>query len=145
MIIKAYGHENITAMHDKSIEFTKDKEITKKADCILGVKAGFDNKDIEFLKDKVEVEIIIKAGNMKEIFNAYGSPDLVFNKPNGLIIRKSSIINEKTIAIYANKAPKDMSRKFIEKLRNPEQEIIIEIKSIRRYEKLDFYEGLRFL
>lgn len=144
-IVNAFGHRNIAAKHCNTIEFTKDFEIGRKADCICGVSAQFDVKKLEFLKAKVKVEITIKAGAISEKIIAYGSPELSFRNPNGIIIRKSNAINSKTIAIYADKSAKDLSRELAEKLKDPEQEILVEIKKIGEYDKLDFYEGLKLI
>ena len=38
----AYGHKNILATHKTTIEFTKDKELSLKGNCIVGVRADFD-------------------------------------------------------------------------------------------------------
>ncbi len=37
----AWGHENITANHKRTLEFTKDNELSLEGDCILGVSANF--------------------------------------------------------------------------------------------------------
>ena len=39
---KAYGHPNITAKHKTTLEFTKDKELSLRGDCIVGVKSDFE-------------------------------------------------------------------------------------------------------
>ena len=38
---KAYGHENIRATHNRTIEFTKHKELSVRGDCIIGVNSDF--------------------------------------------------------------------------------------------------------
>ncbi|MEM2324735.1 MAG: DUF371 domain-containing protein, partial [Archaeoglobaceae archaeon] len=38
--ILAFGHSNITAKHRTTFEITKDQEISKRADCVIGVKAS---------------------------------------------------------------------------------------------------------
>ena len=46
-----YGHENITCKHKTTLEFTKDKDLSLKGDCIVGVKADFSLKGVkEFIK-----------------------------------------------------------------------------------------------
>lgn len=37
--VRFMGHRNITAKHRTTLEITKDEEITRKADCIIGVRA----------------------------------------------------------------------------------------------------------
>ena len=57
----AYGHPNILATHKTTLEFTKDKEVSLKGDCIVAVKADFDLIKIkEFIKDSKNNRIIIK-------------------------------------------------------------------------------------
>jgi hypothetical protein len=34
-----YGHENILSNHYSTLEFTKENHVTKKGDCILGIKS----------------------------------------------------------------------------------------------------------
>jgi hypothetical protein len=36
-VIFAQGHENILATHKTTLEFTKDKRLSKKGDCIVAV------------------------------------------------------------------------------------------------------------
>ena len=42
MKFSARGHENIRGVHKTTFEFTKEKELTLKGDCIIGVNADFD-------------------------------------------------------------------------------------------------------
>ncbi|MEM2818033.1 MAG: DUF371 domain-containing protein, partial [Archaeoglobaceae archaeon] len=38
--VSAFGHPNISAKHRTTLEVTKDNEISKRADCIIGVNAN---------------------------------------------------------------------------------------------------------
>ena len=38
--IYAFGHENLLCTHNTTIELTKDNHLTKKGDCILGIRAS---------------------------------------------------------------------------------------------------------
>ena len=44
-----FGHKNILAKHRNTLEFTKDKDLTLNGDCIVGVNANFDLKEINHL------------------------------------------------------------------------------------------------
>ena len=47
----AYGHENILGTNKKTFEFTKDRDLSLKGDCIVGVNADFDLEKLkEFIK-----------------------------------------------------------------------------------------------
>ncbi|MEM4523515.1 MAG: DUF371 domain-containing protein, partial [Archaeoglobaceae archaeon] len=44
--VRAFGHPNITAKHPSTVEVTKDPEISKRADCVIGVKADKSISDL---------------------------------------------------------------------------------------------------
>ena len=117
-----YGHENISAKHKTTIEFTKDKEVSKKGDCILGVNADFSFSEIKRLLKKKEIKI--KIGNF--IVKAEVNPG--FNDKKEIVIRKSGFISGRTLGINADKASIDLSRKLVKKLKNPEEKIKVVIK-----------------
>jgi hypothetical protein len=137
----ATGHENILATHERSFEFTKSKEISKDADCIIGVNSDYKLEELEFLKNKVKIKITIEVENLKEEIIAYGSPELTFSD-EGFVVRMTNVINSKTGAIYADKSSNTINRELIERMKHKETKMTITIKVIEKYEKLDFYEGL---
>ena len=117
-----YGHENISAKHKTTIEFTKDKEVSRKGDCILGVNADFSFSEIKRLLKKKEIEI--KIGNF--IVKAEVNP--CFNDKKEIVIRKSEFISGRTLGINADKASIDLGRKFVKRLQDPKERIKIIIK-----------------
>ncbi len=145
-MISAKGHQNITAKHKTTVEFSKDDSITLKADCVIGVSSV--GTELDFLKSKVKVELLLKAGNEREGFNkteriiAYGHPDLTCE---GFIVRKSNVIDKKTLCIRSDKSAFDLDRSFVESLKNPNTKLIVEIRPIGIYDTLDFYEGIDLL
>ena len=131
--ILARGHKNITATHKTTFEITKEEWLTERGNCIIAVSA---NKAMPELKPKFKkalknenarLIIEIEAGEIHEIVRAYGSSKLQLTHPTDLVIRKSSYICGRTLAIKADKAAADLSRKLIEKLRNPKQEVKIKL------------------
>ncbi|MFH8120636.1 MAG: DUF371 domain-containing protein [Candidatus Aenigmatarchaeota archaeon] len=131
--IIAYGHPNISAMHKTTFEITKSGEIKKDADCIIGVKANKACKDLskeikEALKEGKKVEIKISAAGIEDVIIAYGSPALKLSHAEDIVVRKSDFIDNRTLAILANKAACDLKRELVEKLKNPETEIKITIE-----------------
>ena len=123
---KAYGHENITAKHKTTLEFTKDKDLSLKGDCIVGVRADFDlvllKKFIKKLKD-TKVTIIIKMGNIKEEINAVINPN--FNSNTEMVIRKSDFKDKRTFATMADKAAFELNRDLIKNILNGKQKITV--------------------
>ncbi|MDH5734464.1 MAG: DUF371 domain-containing protein [Candidatus Bathyarchaeota archaeon] len=130
-IILAYGHENIQDTHKSTLEITKEAELSKKGDCIIAVSANKAATDLppefkENLRKKNEkMTIVIEAGEVVEVVNAIGSPQLILTHPTDIVVRKSSYVCSRTLAIQADKAALDLSRKLVEKLRNPKQKVKI--------------------
>jgi len=130
-IIDAYGHENIRATHKTTLEVTKESTLTKRGDCVIAVGATKGAKDLssEFKeamkRQDAQITITIEANGIREVVKARGSPQLLFTHPTDMVVRKSNYICGRTITIKANKAARDISRKLIEKIQNPDQKIKI--------------------
>ncbi len=129
--ITAYGHGNIQATHKTTLEITKDKHLTKKGDCIIAVAADKGLTDLsskfkETLRRKdVTVTIRIEAEGVVEEINASGSNHLMLTHPTEIVVRKSDYISNRTLAIRADKASHDLSKKLVDKLKNPNQKVKI--------------------
>jgi len=132
-VITARGHKNVLAEHPATLEFTKEACLSKKGDCIIAVSADKTMNDLgsafkKALKHKgSRISILIKAGETVEIIRAQGSPRLPLSHPTDFVIRKGSYICSRTLAIHADKAAADLSRAFVEKLKDPRQEVEISL------------------
>jgi len=130
-VIYARGHPNIKSTHKTTLQFTKEKTLTQRGDCIVAVAATKAAKDLspEFKRavqqPKAKIIVIIEADNIRETINAWGNPKLTFVHPTDLVMRKSGYVCGRTLAVRADKAARDLSRQLVEKLRNPEQRIRI--------------------
>lgn len=127
MIFTAYGHPNITAKHNTTIEFTKDKEVSLDGDCIVGVNADFSLSELEKIKNK-KIKIIIKADELEEEINAEINPD--FNDDREMVIRKTDFVSKRTFAINADKAAVDLRRELVELLKDKKNKIKIIIQKL---------------
>ena len=133
-IIKAKGHKNVRATHKTTFEITKERNITPRGDCIIAVSADKALKDLntEFKQalrnQKAKLTIIIQAGEIFEIVKASGDEKLTLSHPTSMVVRKSSYICNRTLAVKANKAAIDLSRKLIKELQNPNQTVEIKLK-----------------
>ncbi len=129
--IRAFGHANIKAIHPTTLMFTKDKSLSKNGDCIVAVAADKALVDLsaEFKdrlrKPNAKLTILIEADGLKQQISSFGSPKLILTHPTDVVVRKSDYISDRTLAIGADKASRDLLRPFIEKLRNPKQEVKI--------------------
>jgi len=130
----ASGHENIEATHPTTLEITKEKRLSRRGDCIIAVSADTSLVDLsdEFKENlrnpNAKLTLTIEADGITEQINAHGSPNLILTHPSEMVIRKSSHIDGRTLAVGADKAASDLSRALVEKLRNPKQKARITLR-----------------
>ena len=130
-IITAYGHENIQATHKTTLEITKDKHLTKNGDCIIAVAANKSLADLSpKFKEKLRrknaiLTIRIEAEGVVEEIKASGSGHLILTHPTEIVVRKSDYISNRTLAIRADKTSYDLSKRLVDKLKNPNQKVKI--------------------
>jgi hypothetical protein len=126
-IVLAFGHENVCATHRSTLEFTKEKHLSRTGDCIvaIGANKAFPDFSEEFRenlrKPNAKLTITVEVDGIIEQINAWGSPKLVLTDPSDVVIRKSSHIDCRTLAVNADKSAKDLSRDLVEKLKIPGQ------------------------
>ena len=146
----AYGHELIQATHRTTLEITKDDHLTKRGNCIIAIKSEKACADLSpelkkiIKKDGSKVIIKIYVNNFEEIIEAEGSSKLILTSRNSIVIRKSDYIDERTLAIRANKASADLDRNLIKCLGSANSKVKIEIKAYVEDEK-DSFEILKEL
>ena len=136
------GHENITAKHKTTLEFTKDKDMGLEGDCIIGIKAYFSLLQLKkFIKklNNNKITIIIEMinninKNIKNKKNNYNNKIVEkinaeinrdFNSDKEIVIRKSNFKDKRTFAIKADKAACDLDRDLIKNIIDNKQRIKI--------------------
>lgn len=126
----AYGHTNITALHATTLELTKDPELSTKGDCIIAVKADFELERLRRFLSCKKIRIIIRitglktagltneitASGLTEEITAIPNPG--FSSSHELVIRKTDFCSERTFAVKADKAAKDIDRRIACALKN---------------------------
>jgi uncharacterized protein len=131
--VLALGHVNIQAIHPSTVMFTKEPHLSKAGDCIVAVTADKAALDLNCsFKDALrqlnsKIIINIEADGLIEQIIAYGSPKLILTHTTDMVIRKSNYICNRTLAINADKAAKDLPRAFVEKLKCTQQKVIIKL------------------
>ena len=129
------GHRNILSLHEKTIEITKDSELTTNGDCIVGVGADISCIDLpEKMKKKIQnpktnIFFSIEANGKKFTISGYGSEKLSLKHTNDIVLRKSAFTCSRTIAINCDNASSDIPRDFVKILQNPKTKgnMIIEV------------------
>jgi hypothetical protein len=129
--IFALGHNSIQATHRSTLEITKEAELSERGDCIIAVSADKAMADLNskfkenLCKKSAKLTVMIEAGDVVEVVNALGSTGLILTHPTDMVVRKSNYICNRTLAIQADKAACDLSRKLVEKLEKPKQKVKI--------------------
>jgi hypothetical protein len=133
-VIEARGHRNVQSTHKTTLEITKETTLTRRGNCIVAIAAtkGAADLNTKFKnaarKEGAKITVTIRADDLTEIVRASGSPQLPFTDPMDLVVRKSKYICGRTIAVKADKAANDLSRKLVEKMRDPFQEVKITLQ-----------------
>jgi len=126
-VIFAHGHKNILASHKTTIEFTKDLELSKKGDCVVAVASSKslielnDEFKKRLKKNNSKLAIIIEIEGLTEKIIANGTPKLLLSNTREIVIRKSDYIDDRTLAIKADKAACDLSANLRKKLKDPKK------------------------
>ncbi len=76
-------------------------------------------------KENAKITVTIEADGVREVVRARGNPRLSFTHPTDLVIRKSGYVCGRTVAVRADKAASDLSRKLVEKMQSSRQKIEI--------------------
>ncbi|MFH0890090.1 MAG: DUF371 domain-containing protein [Candidatus Aenigmatarchaeota archaeon] len=131
--ISAYGHNCITSKHDTTFEFTKDKDMDWEGHCIVGVKSDKACSDLsdglkKAAKEGRKLIIRIKSGEVSDTIIAYGHPDLTLKNTKDIVVRRSGFIDDRTLAVHANKSANDLDRELVRMLKSPRQKISITIE-----------------
>ncbi len=123
--IRAEGHSNIRATHRTTLEITKERYLTPRGDCIVGINAeiGISEIPVEIkeylsLPNPVTIWLELPEYGLKEEIKAYGNEKLTFTHPTDIVVRKSNYVCGRTIAVKANKSAFDIDREFVELLRD---------------------------
>lgn len=111
--------------------FTKETYLTEAGDCIVAVAADKALADLggEFKetlrKPNAKLTIAVEADGSTQRIQASGSPQLVLSSRSDMVVRKSSYISDRTLAVLADKSSSDLPRDFVDRLKNPQQKIKI--------------------
>ena len=130
------GHKNILSLHEKTLEITKEPDLTINGDCIVGINADLACRDLpedfkkNVMSDDVKITFTIKAGKHSFSIHGNGSKKLTLKHPKDIVLRKSAFVCTRTLAIKCDKASSDMPREMIHILQNPKiiGKMIIEVK-----------------
>jgi hypothetical protein len=128
------GHSNVQSLHSRTIEITKDKELTLRGDCIIGVNA---NKSCKDLSDKIkeeikknhsyiEIELIVEPFSF--LIKGSGHNELLLTNSKDIVLRKSKFICDRTLSIKCNYSSLEIPREIVKALKYSSKKGIMLIK-----------------
>ena len=127
------GHKNIVSLHARTIEITKDSNLTKNGDCIVGVSANKACNDLNnALKDKLRtkgtiVKITIVVEPYEFQLSGYGSNGLDITHEHDIVLRKSNYVDSRTLVVSCDKSALDIPRNIVSSLTNTQVKGIMRI------------------
>jgi len=127
------GHKNVLSLHSATIEITKDPNLTKKGDCILGVSANKACNDLNSsIKDRLrKTGTVVKISIVVEPFefevSGYGSKTLEISHDHDIVLRKSNYVDSRTLAVSCDKSASDIPRNLVTLLTNAETKGMMKI------------------
>lgn len=131
--ISFQGHKNIVSLHTRTIEITKDSNLTKSGDCIVGVSANKACNDLNpALKSRlttkgtiVNITIIVEPHEF-ELYG-YGNNGLDITHEHDIVLRKSSYVDSRTLVVSCDKSAVDIPRNMVSSLTNSQVKGIMRI------------------
>lgn len=120
--IRFKGHANVIATHSSTLELTRDEYLTPRGDCIIGVgsdksAATLTDESKKYLRGYNPVFFELRVGGENYVFCAWGDPRLRPSDTRSIVIRRSSYVCPRTIAVRSTAAAADIPRGVVERLK----------------------------
>lgn len=123
-VVRARGHENVSAEHASTFEVTSDDWLTPAGDCILAVEADrvpadFDEAFVEACRDAdatITATVAVETADgdvRKQTVTGRGDPDLTFGNDRGHVGRTSDYVDDRTVLVGADGAAADFDRELV--------------------------------
>ncbi|GAA0554381.1 DUF371 domain-containing protein [Halorubrum ejinorense] len=123
-VVRAVGHEHVTAEHASTVELTTDDWLTPAGDCIVGVEADRTPRDFaaefrEACQDAgatIEATFVVDDGDdeYRETIEGRGDPDLALRDDRSMVGRTSDYTDdERTVLVDGDGAAADLDRDLV--------------------------------
>jgi hypothetical protein len=118
-VVRARGHEHVSAQHASTFEVTSDDYLTPAGDCILGteadrVPADFDPEFVAACQSRdATITATIEADGHSVTVTGRGHPDLSFENERSAVGRTSDYVDDRTILTDADSAAGDLDRDLV--------------------------------
>jgi len=131
--IQAKGHPNISGTHRMTFEITRDSELSRRGDCVIGVSANKGANDFSpafkeaCRSEGARITVHLEAEGINETIHGLGSPNLHLNHPTEIVGRRSLFTSDRTIMVGADKAAFDLDRALISVLKSPRTTLNVQV------------------
>lgn len=121
---RAFGHENVIGKHKTTVEITSEDFLTREGTCIVGVRAtqtlaNLDSTIKELAaSETTRIVLVMDVNGVIERVTGRGAPGLTYTDSVSMVARTSSYQCGRTLMIYADKAASDLSKDFINSLKD---------------------------
>ena len=118
-VVRAHGHEHVTAEHASTFEVTTDDWLTPAGDCILAIEAdrapaSFDAAFVEACRDAdATITATITVGDHTQTVTGTGHPELSFESDRSLVCRTSDYVDDRTVMVNADAAATDFDSELV--------------------------------
>ncbi len=123
------GHEHISSLHDKTVEFTKDNFVTPTGDCILGINADFDYSELKKwmnqFKDCEVLKCLIECNETTDEFEF--CLDKKFCSEEEIVFRRSDFKSDRTLGTRCTKCACDINREIVDNMKKQKLEVKLKI------------------
>jgi hypothetical protein len=129
----ARGHANIRAIHEKTIEVTRETHLTTQGDCIAAVAAEKGLRDLpQEMREAARrrdstISLSLRIDNRVFTTTGRGDPTLTWDHPTDIVARMSGYVCPRTLMVHADKATIHMPRSFVQQIKNLETIIRVTI------------------
>jgi hypothetical protein len=120
-----FGHSNVRSLHTRTIEVTKEKSLSTRGDCIIGVGA---NKACSELSDSIKHKILdpaslfvveISVGQLRFTTKGHGDSRLTLTHKHDMVLRKTAFVCPRTLLVTCDKSSADVPRQLVRALQDP--------------------------
>jgi len=120
-VIRARGHEHVVATHQSTFEVTTDDWLTPAGDCIVGIEADrapadFGDDFVAACRDPeatITLTLALDDRDVSQQVRARGHPDLTFESDRSAVVRTSTYVDDRTVAVGADAAAASLDRDLV--------------------------------
>jgi 16S rRNA (cytidine1402-2'-O)-methyltransferase len=123
---RCHGHPHISGSHTKTVELTRDADVTGRATCVLGVRSEHDDRELGRLHG--DVEVTLDSAGVRDTFTATMSA--FFLGDDALVFRRGPGLRGRTLAYDATKSAADVDRELVRVVSDPRAELQVTIREL---------------